>query len=321
MTNRSHDQKPDKSKRTADSSDSQSDATSIEYASLALDLAASTPCLTPKVVLQLQRTAGNQAVSRLIDQQNSERSAAAVQRVPGQTRPRLSEPEVRSATPRGAYIRLTFNMQWSRAEAVAYLWPDGPQPAANFFMPDAADAMGSEISGYENFLILPNAAVLTGIRPEVHRLIYQSIPESAGGVELPAIVPQELQRQIQSELSGDGDMTLSGAWPSATEPTGLYWVRRTGRRTEVQAAQLPSPDDAENRRVRDARRTVNRDITHFVVEDQISITAAKERVRRIHASILRLMLVGYLEAIMIFGGANPTVGGRFAHDFVPDGEE
>ena len=309
MAQHSRDHKPDNSERRRGKSQENNLNTGSQQAAVfgpQLEL-------TPQVVMQLQRTVGNQAVSRLVNPNHD------LQRVPG--RPRLSTPSVRSATARGAYVRLDFGMQWTRDEAVDYLWPGGEQPAVNFFMPDASDPMASEENGYQWFLILPNSAVLAGIRPEVHRMIYQSIPQSEGGVELSGMIPQDIQQQIQSQLSGEGDMTLSGAWPSADEPAGLYWVRRSGRRTEVQAAQLPSLDDAPNERHRRARQTVNHDIAHFVVEDHISITEAKARVRRIHAGILRMILVGYLEAIMIFGGANPTVGGRFAHDFVSDGEE
>ncbi len=225
-------------------------------------------------------------------------------------RPRLSDPQVASATSLGAMVRLTFNMTWTRDEIVAYLWPNGPNPPVNFFMPDEADPWKTGAGEYQRFLILPNSFVLRGIRQNVHRMIYESIPVFNAQDILPDWIPDEIRVRIQEAFTSEEDIHLFGRWPEqdGEYTQGLYWMRRRGRRTQIEVAQLPAPSAVRDRRLREARITVNQYITSYVLSEGLSISEAKARTRE---RTRRELVIEILEAIRI------VIPGRIPSLLVP----
>lgn len=239
-------------------------------------------------------------------------------------RPRMVRPSVVSATALDSFVRLRFNMPWTRDEAVSFLWPNGPRQDVMFFRPDESDPWKTNAGEYERYLILPESSVLQGILQDVHRMIYESIPEFNAQTDLPTWVPDEIKTQIQASLSSEGNIHIYGRWPPAPpaprprrrqlptmqahEPReeaheirnrnvpaqGLYWVHRRGSRIQIEVTQLPDPSIAQTRRLREARITVNQYMTSYVASEGMSISEAKTRARQ---RSLNELVISILEAI------------------------
>lgn len=237
--------------------------------------------------------------------QNGSNTVQRQRHIPRQ--PRLLDPRVVSATSLGTMVSLTFNMPLTRGEVVSYLWPNGPNPLVNFFMPDEADPWRTDAGKYLNFLILPDPSVLRGIRQNVHRMIYEAIPVFNAQVELPNWVPDDIGILIQEAFNSEEDIHLYGRWPDQVDQytQGLYWMQRRGRRTQIEVAQLPDPLAVRERRLREARITVNQYITSYVISEGMSISEAKSRTRERTRNELVLTL---LEAIqMVIPGRIPSL--------------
>jgi len=222
--------------------------------------------------------------------------------------PRLTSPAVTRVEFMGNRVRLVFNMRLSRADAMRYLWPSGAAVPVNFFSPDASDPMPSATGEVERFILVPHSSVIVGMRPDVYRQIYAAIPQSPGGVQLPTWLPDDVRQRITGALTQGGNASLHGAWPNRQSPRGVYWVQRTGGTTRVQAIGFGDPAQFTDRRRREAAETVNRDIAFYVQERGMAPREARAEVQRVHRRLLAMLLAGYLEAFMIYGGTNGGAG-------------
>jgi len=253
-----------------------------------------------EIAQKIGKTQGNfhlqKLISGAIKQKKSQTTIQAQRYRP--TRPRLSDPEVISATSLDTVILLTFNMTWTRGEAISFLWPNGPNPPINFFMPDETDPWKTDAGEYQRFFLLPTPFVLQGIRRDIGHRIYELFPDFSAQSELPEWVPDEVKSQIQEATTLEGDFRLYGQWPlqDSQNARGLYWMRRQGRQTQIEVAQLPDPSVVEDRQAREARVTVNRYLTSYVVSQGMSISDAKAQTRR---RVRAELIIAILEAIAI----------------------